>query len=272
MGSGSVNHVFVMGSGNERWVVRFARDPFSPDMFEAEAWSARQAAERGVPTPAVTAFGVVHGIPYGVQRYVSGRLGHEDESPASWSVLGCYGRVINEIQPDKSAPDTLFSRFGGDLQQAWVNHVEYNVAQLDRDDPLLRQGVYCRRQQQQLSETLRELAGLPTRFGLSHGDLTPRNLIAPASGPPVLIDWGSASFGPVPWTDLLILDRDARHAGAKATRHLDVFLDAMGLNRGSIWPTFEKFRQLQSLDLVRWAAEQRPERLPSAIDDLVAIL
>lgn len=272
VGSGSVNHVFVMGSGDERWVVRFAMDPLSPGMFEAEAWCARQAAERGVPTAAVTASGVVHGVPYGVQRFVSGRLGHDDASHASWSVLGCYGRVINDIKPDRAAPGTLFSRFGRDLEQAWLSHLEYNLEQLTLDDPLLRQGVYSRDRQRRLGETLGDLVSFPFRFGLSHGDLTPRNLIEPDTGSPVLIDWGCASFGPVPWTDLLTLDRDARHAGGKDTHCLDAFLSAMDLNREAIWPTFEKFRQIQLLDLVRWAAEQRPERLPGAVDDLLAIL
>lgn len=87
-----------------------------------------------------------------------------------------------------------------------------------------------------------------------------------------MIDWGSASFGPVPWTDLSILDRDARYAGPSITPDLDAFLDAYGLERATVWPTFEMFRRLQLLDLVRWATEQRPDRLPGAIDDLASVL
>ena len=272
VGSGSVNHVFVMGSGRERWVVRFARDPFSPDVFEAEAWCARRAGQRGVPTPDVTASGTLGGIPYGVQRFVAGRTLHDDASSTPWLVLGSYGRVINNIQPDASAPASLFSRFGTDLERAWSSHVTYNLEQLDRADPLLRQGFYSRNRQAQLADSLRELMDLPAHFGLSHGDLTSRNLIAPGSGPLVLIDWGSASFGPVPWTDLLILDRDARHTGTSVEPDVDAYLDAVGLNRAAIWPTFEKFRELQLLDLVRWAAEQRPERLLDTMDDLASVL
>jgi len=87
-----------------------------------------------------------------------------------------------------------------------------------------------------------------------------------------LIDWGSASFGPIPWTDLLILDRDAKQSGPSLTPDLDAFLDALGLHRETVWPTFERFRQLQLLDLVRWATEQRPERLPRAVIDLASVL
>ncbi len=148
----------------------------------------------------------------------------------------------------------------------------YNLERLDRADPLLRQGFYSRSRQARLADSLRELTDVPAHFGLSHGDLTSRNLIAPDSGPLVLIDWGSASFGPVPWTDLLVLDRDARQAGSSVRPDVDAYLDAVGLSRAATWPTFERFRELQLLDLVRWAAERRPERLSDAMDDLASVL
>jgi aminoglycoside phosphotransferase (APT) family kinase protein len=142
-----------------------------------------------------------------VQRFFLGRPGEEDDSSTPWSFLGSYGRAIHDIQPDDAAPDSLFTRFGRDLQQAWADHLAYNVERLDRADPLFRAGVYSRGRQLQLVESLHDLASVPLRFGLSHGDLTTRNLLVSDTGPPVLIDWGSAAFGPVPWTDLLILDR-----------------------------------------------------------------
>lgn len=118
------------------------------------------------------------------------------------------------------------------------------------------------------------------RFGLlrgvelvgGHGDLTSRNLIIPELEPAVLLDWGPASFGPVPWTDLLVLDREGRQAGSATEPDLDAFTAAMGLTLAKMWPTFEAFRRLQLLDLVRWAADQRPDRLPGAIDDVMATL
>lgn len=55
-----------------------------------------------------------------------------------------------------------------------------------------------------------------------------------------------------------MLDRDARQAGAAAEPVLAAFTAAMGLRMAQMWPTFEAFRRLQMLDLVRWAADQRP--------------
>ncbi|MEO6997637.1 MAG: aminoglycoside phosphotransferase family protein [Terracoccus sp.] len=271
-GSGSVNHVYAIGSGDERWVIRFAKDSLSPNVFEAEAWSATQAADRGVPTPAVTAFGELYGIPYGVQRFVAGRPVTDDTNPQPWSTLGAYGHVINGIQPDATAPAALFTRFGSDLESAWASHLAYNLEQLGSHDELVREGFLTREQQHELRRTVTALRDVPMRFGLSHGDLTPRNLIEPDVGPRMLIDWGSASFGPVPWADLLSIHHDARLAGTDAAPHLDAFLDGMGLDLSAVYATFERFRRLQLLDLVRWAGDERSDRVAGATDDLIAAL
>jgi aminoglycoside phosphotransferase (APT) family kinase protein len=103
--------------------------------------------------------------------------------------------------------------------------VEYNLGELDATDPLLRMGVYSSKQQDRLRKTLTELREIPMRFGLSHGDLSIRNLLLPAGESPVLIDWGSASFGPVPLTDLLLLDRDARNTGSPSDAECQAFAE-----------------------------------------------
>lgn len=148
---GSVNHVFIVGSSAGRCVVRFARDPLCGDDFAAEQWCASTVRAHGIPTPEVIAHGVRDGVPYGIQRYVDGasipttrptddrgRPGTTASGAHHWSLLGRLCRLINEIQPDDTAPDGLFSRFGRDLDEAWRLHLGYNVAALDVDDPLLR--------------------------------------------------------------------------------------------------------------------------------------
>jgi len=83
-------------------------------------------------------------------------------------VLGSYGCVINDIQPDASAPGSLFSRFGRDLAHAWASHVTYNLEQLDGGDLLVAKGVLTRQRQKRLRDELREFAVVPMHFGLSH--------------------------------------------------------------------------------------------------------
>lgn len=161
VGSGSVNHVFVIGSGAERCVIRFARDPRRDHVFEAEAWSATQAAGRGVPTPVVIAFGELHGVPYGTQRFVAGGSVTGDTQPPPWTSLGEYAQMINPIPPDPSAPATLFTRLGRDLESARSRHLSYNLEQLDAHDSLVREGQVTTEQQQRLRDTVLELAEVP---------------------------------------------------------------------------------------------------------------
>ena len=269
---GSVNYVFIVGAGADRFVIRFARDPQRADEFAAERWCAQRAAAQGIPTAEVVAVGILEGVPYGVQRFVTGKPGDSVTGSELWSALGRYGRVINAISADDSAPTGLFTRFGRDLPSAWNAHVEYNLGELDATDPLLRMGVYSSQQQDRLRKTLTELSEIPMRFGLSHGDLSIRNLLLPAGESPVLIDWGSASFGPVPLTDLLLLDRDARNAGSPSDAEFHAFAEAAGVDLEQVRGTLNAYRQLHLLDLVRWATDQRPERLDHAIDDLTSAL
>jgi hypothetical protein len=220
----------------------------------------------------VVADGILDGVPYGVQRFVTGKPGDTVTGSELWSVLGRYGRVINAISTEDSAPTGLFTRFGRDLLSAWKAHVEYNLGELDATDPLLRMGVYSSKQQDRLRRTLTELSEIPMRFGLSHGDLSIRNLLLPAGESPVLIDWGSASFGPVPLTDLLLVDRDARNGGSPSDAEFHAFAEALGVDLEQARGTLDAYRRLHLLDLVRWAADQRPERLDDAIDDLISAL
>jgi Phosphotransferase enzyme family len=207
-----------------------------------------------------------------VQRFATGKPGDTATGSELWSALGRYGRVINTISADDSAPAGLFGRFGRDLPSAWEAHVEYNVGKLDAADPLLRMGVYSSQQQDRLRGTLTGLSEIPMRFGLSHGDLSIRNLLVSAGASPVLIDWGCGSFGPVPLTDLVVLDRDARNAGSPSDAEFHAFAEALGVDLQQVRGTLDDYRQLHLLDLVRWATDQRPDRLVDTIDDLVSAL
>lgn len=75
-------------------------------------------AARGIPTAEVVANGILDGVPYGVQRFAIGKRGDTVTGSELWSALGRYGRVINAIPTDDSAPAALFTRFGRDLLSA----------------------------------------------------------------------------------------------------------------------------------------------------------
>lgn len=162
----------------------------------------------------------------------------------------------------------MFTRFGSDPAAAWQATLAYHREQLGRDDPLLALGAYTTAQQDELRAAVALLAAREMAFGLSHGDPSTRNLIVPATGRPVLIDWGSATFGPVPFTDLVMVDRDAHTSGQPDAPRLRAFTQGLGLDWRSLGAELVAYRRLQQLDLARWAMDRRPDLLPAQIAEL----
>ena len=103
-------------------------------------------------------------------------------------------------------------------------------------------------------------------FGLNHGDLAPRNVLLRPDGDLVLIDWGSAACGPVPYTDLLILLRDTTQNGDPDTDELAAFADGYGLDLAALLPTLVAICMLTALDLVRWASDRLLDLLSGLVD------
>src|SRR4051812_43559622 len=90
-GLGSVNHVFCLGAGAERHVVRISIDGLRQDEFEVEQWCLGQAVRQGIPSPRVIGWGDVSGTSYIALTYVEGSLAEGDL--AAWGALGRYGRI-----------------------------------------------------------------------------------------------------------------------------------------------------------------------------------
>jgi aminoglycoside phosphotransferase (APT) family kinase protein len=264
-GQGSVNHVFVVGSQRSRSVIRFAIDPLRHDEFEVEAWCLNAAAERGIPCPRVIAIGSLRNVPYLIQPYVEDVPGLHRRSRALWRTVGRYARIVHSIPITEDAPDGLFSRFGRDLPRAWQEHLDYNVAQLTKEDPLIELGVYPVGLQAAVRSTLAGLADAHFAFGVCHGDLSLKNLLVPPTGDPVLIDWGSASAGPIPFGDLLPVVASHRAFGDPTAAELGSFAAGLGTTLADIGETLERLMLLQALDLVRWAMAKRPDRLNEVV-------
>lgn len=270
-GLGSENHVVVVGEGAGRVVVRFARDRSKPAVFASEAWCARRSATAGVPTAEILATGTLDGIDYGVQELVPGRP--TATGPAAWETLGAYAAAIHRIVPDGDAPDVLFTRFGRDPAAAWHSHLAYNLDRLtDDDDVLLRLGAYSVAERAEIRDRAAALRDVPFSFGLSHGDLSVRNLLVRTDGPPVLLDWGCASFGPALYLDLLALERERDTTGHPSAEEMDAFVAGAEADRSMIATVLPAFRLVQRHDLVRWALERRPDRLDESVSGLRAAL
>jgi Ser/Thr protein kinase RdoA (MazF antagonist) len=260
-GLGSVNRVFAVTlRGGERWVVRFPRNPRDSGHYAVEAWCLGAAARRGLPVPELVSVGELDGISFIVQTFVDGAHGDTRRDAALWRTLGEYARRVNETPLDASAPGELFWRFGRDPRASWAAHVDYNLQQLGADDPLLALGVYAAADRPKLRACIESLRERVTRFGLSHGDVVPRNVLLPARGAPFLIDWGSAQVGPVPHLDYLrVWSDDAREGFSPSD--FAAFADGYGVPPRELLATLADVRLLSRLDLVRWALDRRPDRV-----------
>jgi aminoglycoside phosphotransferase (APT) family kinase protein len=252
VGQGEVNHVFVV---NEELVVRFSRDPLDTDDYAKEAWCLRIVRKHGVPVPGLVGTGNLDGVPYILQQFVAGKIGSRNPTTEFWRTLGQYSRLIGDIPLD-DAPNSLFPRFGRDLRSNWLQHVDYNLVALGGDDPLIGLGVYEHSQSELLRKVFNDLRAFDA-FGLSHGDLVPKNMILSEDGTLVVIDWGSATTGPLPEFDVLRIWADPDFALEDAR----AFADGYGTSLEEYLPRLRVLRLLGRIDVVRWAIDQRPDRI-----------
>ncbi|GAB7192921.1 hypothetical protein NUM3379_36300 [Kineococcus sp. NUM-3379] len=259
---GGENSVTVLGTGAGRVVVRSPLPGHTCDL-DLEVWCARRAAEHGVGAAEVLWLGEVDGRPVLVQRYVPDAGTAEVPAAERWRVLGQLARRTARVPLPPDAPAGLFSRFGRDLPTAWVAHVGYNLDALDGDDLLVTLGVHSAAERGPLRDLLAEARELRLDFGLVHGDLAPRNLRVVPGAAPVLLDWGSATTGPVPFTDLVHLLRKRSEVGEPSGEHLAAFLDGWGeaVEGRAVALT----RLVSSLDLVRWALDRAPGRVAEQV-------
>ena len=260
VGQGEVNFVFVVGTTDGEVVVRFHRDPLDTDDYATEEWCMRRVGSAGVPVPEFVGRGVCEGKNFVVQRFVAGGNGDGSRSRELWRTLGGYARTINELDLDGSAPDSLFPRFGRDLVKNWEDHIAYNLGELTPADPLIALGAYGRADQDRLRGVFEGLADSVTRFGLTHGDLVPKNVILPEGGRPVVIDWGSASAGPVPFADFGRIFYDEANEGFDES-DVEAFAEGYGVSFRELRGTLEAIRLLGKIDVCRWARDRRPDRL-----------
>jgi len=261
VGQGEVNYVFVARTSQGEWVVRVPRDPLDQDIYDKEAWCAGAAKRAGVSAPETISFGAFECVPFMVQEFILGELADLRRSPALWQTLGEYARRINEIEIDESAPKSLFPRFGRDLRSNWRQHIAYNLGELNPSDRLLKLGAYEPTDRDFLYRTFEELEVAVDRFGLTHGDLVPKNVILPPEGPPVVVDWGSASVGPAPFTDYRRIWQDEAEEGFTA-EDLHAFAEGYGIALSDLLPTLKSMHLLSSIDVTRWAIGHRPDRIP----------
>jgi aminoglycoside phosphotransferase (APT) family kinase protein len=200
-------------------------------------------------------------VHYLIETFIEGAFGDDDVSVDTWRMLARYAQAVHQIPITLDAPAGLFSRFGRDLDAAWTNHLAYNIEHLSTTDPLLALSVYAPWQQKAIRAQLTGLRAAELTFGLCHGDLAPRNLILPPSGPAVLVDWGSAFAGPTPYGDLVPVAKAVLTDGNPTRSEFNAFAAALGAASVTTDQILYPMVLLSALDLVRWALDNRGDRV-----------
>lgn len=301
---GVVNTVLRVVGDDVDWVVRSPVDPRRPDEFPVEQWAVAAARTCGVPVPEVLHVGISRGIPVMVSRFVQpasdpvarpwwwlGRhassIAGADLTDAPDGVFSRFGRDLDhawaahlDYNQTALGPDDLLHHNPAPDAPLLVRHppaghppagppvAEPLLAEPLLTDPLLADGAYLPDDLPTLRRWLHELDDLETSHGLVHGDLAPRNLVSRGGGvPPVLLDWGSATTGPVPWTELQRSFQAVVVDGELPWSTLVDLADGMGVDlHASARQTLLRLTALRLLDLARWARDRRPDLYPSCRD------
>ena len=269
---GAVNHVFLVRGKASGVVVRTPKEEDLQETlsgYRAEQWCMEQAHKKSIPVPRFLHIGESNGRGYMVQTLV---VGHDGDSCAAdrglvWRRLGHYAKIIHTVDIDLSGRsmvdrDNLLSERSGLRDQ-----IRYNIASLGPDDELARLGVYDRSLRDDIALVFRSLESIDVKFGLSHGDLSPRNIVIDGSGTPHLLDWGCAVVAPIPHRDIKEMFIDLMNdcdGGEVDMRHVYEFGEGYGVMKAEfdrLLVEVEAYLLLTSFDVVRWAIGNKPERV-----------
>ncbi len=275
-GKGSVNQIFVARAGSSQVVVRMSDDPEAAGQYEKEAWCIEHAARRGIPGPKVLANGEARGFAYMIQTFIEGDDGRESSVAPSrlWRALGKYAKLIHAIEVGGLGLE-LSDITRGDSQSSWLSHVNYNIESLCADDALIDLKVLTWPQSNAVRGMFEVLRGRRFDFGLTHGDISLKNVIVGESGEVSLLDWGSAAADIVPHMELIellrmnMLENDPDAAGLRS------FLDGYGMTPAAfeaMRPDLEALLLLRAFDKLRWAIDHHVRNLEDYVSEARRVL
>lgn len=264
VGRGEVNQVCVVATTDgARFVVR-SNERAELDRFRKEAWSIERAGRAGVVVAPVLASGQTGDRAWMLQPFLRGTPG--DELPLRrrervWRGIGEQLRRIHAVPVGGFGETLATMAAGGDAR--WRDYLAYNLGELNHRDPLLALGLLDRTAQARLRDLFERLAARRVRLGLSHGDLSLKNVVV-EDGVVQVIDWGCAQGHLVPHYDLGVILSDSLSEHSKAFEEL---LEGYGLDgdayRRDMRDDVIALRSLQAVDKVRWALDRNRARLPA---------
>lgn len=250
-GLGTVNTIFEIKGKKGDYILRLNKDDKRIE-YSKEKWCMDKIAEIGIPTATVLSIGRKSGFCFMLQIKITGINGSQcnaDEKSRIWFELGRYAAKFQKI---KRIEDQEFEKTA--FHKDWKARLKYNIAELNKADSLIKEGVLNEAEQNKAKEILRTLETKEFETGLVHGDLCPRNVIVNQESIH-LLDWGTAGTNVVPHTEIgiLLLSNEA------SKTDFETFLNGMGITAQDYKAIEEEvniLNFLHQLDIYRWAEAQ----------------
>lgn len=261
---GSVNNVFDVICQNNNYIVKLNKDKNKYLEFLKEEWCINKVKELGISVPRVFHNGIYNGCPFMIQEKIKGINGstcNKSEKVRIWRSLGEYSLKYNQIRQIE-IPELIASEF----HDNWKSKLEYNIEQLNSKDSLLIKKIFTSEEHDELRDELSSLKGQEYDVGLTHGDLSPRNVIVNESDL-YLIDWGTAEINIVPYSEIGIILIE----GEANEYELQSFLQGMEISKKKYDEIEQQIRLLNilhRLDKYRWATEYDVKNLESYTEKL----
>ncbi len=261
---GSVNNVFDIICQSNNYIVRFNKDENKRLEFLKEEWCIKNVKKLGILVPEILHNGVHNGNPFMIQEKImgfNGALGDKNEKLKIWKTLGEYSLKYNRIKKIE-IPELISSEF----HKNWRSKLDYNIEQLSLDDSLLKNNAFTLRQHNDMKKALISLRDRAYEIGLTHGDLTPRNVIVNESSI-YLLDWGTAEINIVPHSEIgiILIEGEANKYEFKS------FLEGMNIGEKEFRETELEIRILNilhRLDKYRWASGYDREHIERYVDKI----
>ena len=252
-----VNHVFRVEGPTDSVLVRLNAEPHRIDEFRKEQWAMLQAQKQGVDTPEVLALGGRGDVSFQVQSFIKGE--HSDGDDCSlWAEIGQVLRKVHGVR-ESGGGDEFIEATAMFSPESWREYVNYGLGELGPDDPLRAKNLLDEDTSSSLEAAWRALPDV--ELGLCHGDVSVRNVLVQPNGRLVLLDWGCARAGVVPFADVahVIGEHDPTASAMEA------FFEGYGTSWAKLEAPMAPIALLSAVDLCRWAIDRYPEELPRCL-------
>lgn len=265
-GLGMVNEVYRARGRKGDYILRLNRQDKTAWEYPKESWCIARAREAGIPVPTVLGMGYRGPFSYQILEFLDGtNASLLPDDLLVWETLGDYARRLASV-PVEGFGDRLMDAERGRFHDTWERYLRYNIDQLHDGDPLRRYSFFTPKIQQRCRETLESLRTAPLRFGLRHGDLTPRNILM-GKEQVYLLDWGEAEVHAEPAMELAEL-LYYEQIGAQRIARFWKGYGRKPKELEALLPLVRKLYLLKRLDKFRWAYDHQVANLQEFVEQV----